>query len=304
MPSGVSVKSLTPVTGTGNTTRFRAVFQHSAGKHYLGYVLFLRTPNVAWYTAQGSCLVEYNRISNGIRLINDAGDGWLGPVSGVVIRPGAQTLENAQCAVNVASAIGQVTGDTMAVEANVTFKAGLAGVLGTFLQGFDTEGVFTGMTQFGNWVAPGTNGRSGPAIHAAQLNRSGSVYNLTASVRHTEGPANLALIHLRIGSKILGDPVCHIVYSPSAKKINLVDDTELALVSSTWMDPGAGTLSNSYCTVFGPGGGVSDAQFSQLGLTLRFNPATFSGPKYLYVNAFDNAGLLTHWVTANSITIE
>ncbi|HYI97548.1 MAG TPA: VCBS repeat-containing protein [Bryobacteraceae bacterium] len=304
LPDGVSVKSLTPVTGTGNTTRFRAIFQHSAGKHYLGYVLFLPTPNVVWYTAQGSCLVEYNRISNGIRLVNDAGDGWLGPVSGVVIRTGAETLENAQCTVNVASAAAQVTGNTMTVEANVTFKAGVAGVLGTFLQAFDTEGSYTGMTQFGNWVAPGTNSRSGPAIQAAQLTRSGAVYNLTASVRHTAGLANLSLVHVRIGPRILGDPVCHIIYSPSVKKINLVDDTDLALVSSTWMDPGAGTLSNSYCTVFGPGAGLNDAQFSQLGLTLRFNPVTFSGPKYLYVNAFDDAGLLTHWVTANSVTIE
>ena len=39
-----------------------------ATQHYLGYMLFLPTPNVVNFTATGSCLVEYNRISNGMRL--------------------------------------------------------------------------------------------------------------------------------------------------------------------------------------------------------------------------------------------
>jgi hypothetical protein len=34
-----------------------------------------------------SRLTEYNRISHGVRLINDTGTGWLGPASGVPIKP-------------------------------------------------------------------------------------------------------------------------------------------------------------------------------------------------------------------------
>ena len=57
--------SLTPVTGAGANQTFKAVFRHLDGSrgHYLGYLLLLPTPNIVWFTARGSCLVEYNRIS-------------------------------------------------------------------------------------------------------------------------------------------------------------------------------------------------------------------------------------------------
>jgi hypothetical protein len=303
VPSGVSVNSLQPVTGEGTTARFRAVFQHSAGKHYLGYILLLPTPNVVQYTALGSCLIEYNRISNGMRLINDAGDGWIGRLEGVRIGGAAELLENAQCAVNPAAATAQIRGDTMVVEATVTFKAGVAAVLGTFLQAFDTEGKFTGMTQFGNWVAPGTNHRSGPRSVAVTLERSAGVYNLGIAAAHTAGADNLSAIHVRIGARIIGAPVCHIVYFPSTKRMNLVNDAETGLVSDTWIEPGAGTLSNSQCTVFGPGSGSADAQGAYLFTKVQLNPVTFAGFKYVYMNVFDNNGLLTHWVTTNSVTV-
>lgn len=303
VPAGVSVSSLEPVAGQGNAGRFTAVFQHGEGKHYLGYILLLPTPNVVQYTALGSCLIEYNRISNGMRLINDAGNGWLGPISGVVIGPGAQNLENSQCSLHLSSASAQVTTTTMVVEASVTFKAGMAGVLSTFLQAFDTDGKYTGMTQFGNWVTPGTDSRSGPKALGLGLDLSAGVYNLSAAAGHTAGTAGLAAIHVRIGPKIVGAPVCHLVYVPSTKTMNLVNDSEAGVVSGTWIEPGAGTLSNSYCSIFG-GGAFDDGNSSHLNVKVKFNPVTFSGVKYVYMNVFDKAGLLTHWVTVNSVTVE
>ena len=72
---------------TGASGTFTATFRHPGGvsKHYLGYILFLPTPNVVSFRAQGSCLIEYNRISNGMRLIDNAGTGWLGPIEGVPV---------------------------------------------------------------------------------------------------------------------------------------------------------------------------------------------------------------------------
>ena len=73
------------VAGTQNSATFTGTYSHSAGVDslYLMYMLFLPTPNVVNFVAQGSCLVEYNRISNGMRLIDDAGTGWLGGISGI-----------------------------------------------------------------------------------------------------------------------------------------------------------------------------------------------------------------------------
>ena len=85
-PGAPSVVSFSPLSGSGTTGTFTATFQQSSGNHYFGYMLFLPTPN-RWYTATGSCLIEYNKYSNGVRLINNAGTGWLGGQSGIPIGP-------------------------------------------------------------------------------------------------------------------------------------------------------------------------------------------------------------------------
>ena len=161
------VLSLIPTTGSGYIGSFTGTFTHTGGatQHYLGYMLFLPTPNVVNYTATGSCLVEYNRISNGMRLIDNAGTGWLGGQSGIPLGTPGAVLTNNQCTVNVQNATAFVAGNTMSVNVPVTFQATLGPVLGTFLQALDVNGVWTGMTQFGNWVLPGApQTRSGPAI--------------------------------------------------------------------------------------------------------------------------------------------
>jgi hypothetical protein len=150
-----AVVSLNPRSGSGFTATFAATFSQSSNNHYLGYLLILPTPNVVNYTATGSCLIEYNKYSNGVRLIDDAGTDWLGPVSGEPIKPAAATLTNSRCSVNVANVIANISGSTMSVTAPVTFFQPLGPVLGTFLQAQDDKGVWTGMTQFGNWVLPG-----------------------------------------------------------------------------------------------------------------------------------------------------
>jgi hypothetical protein len=37
---------------------------------------------------------------------------------------------------------------------------------------------------------------------------------------------------------------------------------------------------------------------------MTFQPGTFGGPKNVYVNAFDNNGLLTHWVQGATMTVQ
>ena len=127
-PGAPSVVSFNPLSGSGTTGTFTATFQQSSGNHYLGYMLFLPTPNIVWYTATGSCLIEYNKYSNGVRLINNAGTGWLGGQSGIPIGPGAGVLTNNQCSVNVANVVANVSGNSMTVTAPVTFFGALGPV--------------------------------------------------------------------------------------------------------------------------------------------------------------------------------
>ena len=182
------VESLIPTTGAGSSGTFSGVFTHTGGatQHYLGYMLFLPTPNIVNFTATGSCLVEYNRISNGMRLIDNAGTGWIGGIEGIRLGTPGAVLDNNYCTVNVQSATAIVAGTQMTVNVPIVFKPALGPVLGTFLQAEDVNGLWTGMTQFGNWVLPGAPlVRTGPAIASIlPTTATGSAANYTITATH------------------------------------------------------------------------------------------------------------------------
>ena len=301
--AGIGVSALLPESGNGPSRTFTAFFTHGGGasQHYLGYMLFLRTPNVVWYTAKNSCLVEYNRISNGMRLINNAGDDWIGPVSGVPLGTPNSVLSNAQCSVNVTAATATVNGATMVVNVPVTFVSS-SPVSATFLQAFDVTGKYTGMTQMGNWVTGvASTPAPGPAITSVtNTSNGGSNHTFTIQSNHTGGVSQLSAIHLRIGSTIMAPGVCHVIYTPADNAINLIADNELSLV------PWTTTLQNSRCTINTAAvAKVSAGNNLTLSVPISFhNPTLFDGDRSFYANAFDIYGNLTHWVRGGSIRIQ
>ena len=310
-PSGeVGVGTITPRNGAGMSGTFTGTWTHTGGatQHYLGYMLFLPTPNVVNYTATGSCLVEYNRISNGMRLIDNAGTGWLGGQSGIALGTPGATLANNQCTANVQTATASVNGNTMTLTVSVTFNTVMGPVLGTFLQALDVHGTWTGMTQIGNWVLPGApQTRPGPSILGlSPSSAAGSSVTYAMSASHTSGATALAVMHLRITTTIVGQTACHVVYFPGSNTLNLINDAGTALVSPTGVAPGsANTLANGVCSVNAAGATAgSSGNTASFSVPMTFSAASFGGAKNVYLNAFDNAGLLTHWVQGGTLTVQ
>jgi Beta-propeller repeat len=307
--AGPGVASLTPISGANTSNTFTGVFTHSGGanQHYLGYMLFLPTPNVVNYNATGTCLIEYNRISNGIRLIDDAGTGWLGPLEGLAIGTPGASVSNNYCTVNIQNTTAIVAGANMTVIVPVTFKSTLGPVLGTFLQAQDVNGVWTGMTQFGNWTLPGAPAvRTGPTVNSVTPVFSvGSGATYTVSASHPSGVSALQSVHLLISDRIVGSPACHVYYVTGNNTLNLIGDNNLP-VSLTGVTPGTNvTLSNNRCSVnfAGSGVGVTGNRYT-ITLPLTFNKTTFAGTKNAYGIAFDNTGLTSHWVQSATLTVE
>lgn len=305
-----SVHSFSPLTGTASSGTFTATYKHTGGatQHYLGYILLLPTPNVVSYVATGSCLVEYNRISNGVRLINDAGTGWLGGQSGIPISPSAAVLQNSQCSVDVSKTVAVVDSDTMTVAAPITLKPAFPGVLATFLQSLDVTGAWTGMTQFGNWTAPGVNTRVGPKTQAlSPAIGSGNTALLNVTATHPHGAvSSLAMLHLLISDRIVGGTPCQIVYLPSTNTVNLINDAGTDM-SGNWISPGAGLVTNGRCSLSGVGMARTLSNQDRtmvVTLPVYFNTASFGGLKNLYLNVFDNSGLLSHWVHGGVWTVQ
>jgi len=302
------VVSLTPTNGSGLSGTFTGVFTHSGGatQHYLGYILFLPTPNIVQYTATGSCLVEYNRISNAMRLINDAGTNWLPGIIGLPIGK-VGSLTNSHCTLNVGQSSAVINGTIMTVTAAMMFNPGFGGELATFMQAFDVTGAYTGMTQFGNWVATASFQKPGPYIvDMTPTSGTGSSATLTFTAGHTSGVSSLSFVTMLVSPVIVGAPACQAFYFPASNTLNLVNDSGSAMVSANGIVPGtAGTLSNSRCSINTGSASSSPAGNNvTVALPMTFNPSTFGGAKNIYLNAFDDFGKLSHWVTSATWTVQ
>jgi hypothetical protein len=261
------------------------------------------------FTAQGSCLIEFNNISSGMRLINDAGTGWIGPPSGLTIGTTPGALSNSYCTVHVQNATAFRSGNTLSVTVPVTFTNLLGPVLGTFLQAQDITSVWTGMTQMGNWVIPGAPAvRPGPAIvniQPATVVGSTAAYSITTT--SPTGVAGLETVNLLISDRIVGGTPCHVIYFPQSNLVNLVNDAGNGFVSAGVTPGSFGFLGNSRCQV-----NTSTMSVSSSGANLTvivpmgFSTTTFSGTKGVWGNAFDRGPnqLTSHWVQGGILTVQ
>ena len=304
-PSVPDVISLAPISGTGTSGTFTATFRHPGGiaKHYLGYILFLPTPNVVSFQAQGSCLIEYNRISNGMRLIDNSGKGWLGPIEGVPVTPSTVPLSNNACTVNVAGTSVTLSGTDMVISVPVTFNAAtVTQVLGTFIQEDDVNGNWTDFRQFGNWIVPGATTKPGPfVVGATPASGSGSAATFSITVGHTSGTPTISDVHIRFNTAIVGGTPCHAVYFAN-NTIALINDAGTALVGPVTL--GSAPLTTGRCSI---GAGASrslSANTLTINLPMTFSSANFGGSKNVYVDAFDIYGAVTHWVQTGTWTVQ
>jgi hypothetical protein len=252
-------------------------------------------------------LIEYNRISNGMRLIDNSGTGWLGGESGIPLGTPGAVLTNNQCTVNVQNATASFGPNTMSVTVAIMFKNALSPTMATFLQAADVKNNWTGMTQFGNWTLASSTARPGPSITGiASSTTSGSSVVYVIGAGHTGGASALSMVHLLISNRILGGVSCQAIYFPLSNTLNLINDMGTQLISSSGVAPGTlGSLANSRCSM-----NTSQASRTVAGNTLtvtipmNFQPGMFGGLKNVYVNVFDNNGLLTHWVQGATLMVQ
>jgi parallel beta-helix repeat protein len=304
------VISLSPTSGSGASGTFTAVFRHPNGAptpatqgHYLGYILFLPTPNVVSFNAQGTCLIEYNRISNGMRLINNAGNNWIGPPEGVLVAPSTAPLSNNACTVNVAGVTAVLSGTDMTVTVPVTFNAAnVTATLATFIQENDVNDNWTDFRQFGNWTVPGAPLEAGPnVLSATPTSGAGNSMTLTATMSHSGGASQLGEIHIRFNTTIVGGSPCHAVYFATNNTIALINDAGTALVGPVAL---GNPLSTSRCNLAAGATRSMSGNNLVLNLPFTFSPAHFAGAKNTYINAFDLYGAVTHWVKTGTWTVQ
>ncbi|HYW43244.1 MAG TPA: hypothetical protein VE959_10345, partial [Bryobacteraceae bacterium] len=114
--------------------------------------------------------------------------------------------------------------------------------------------------------------------------------------------ADIGVVNVLVNDYLNGNHACYIAYSQPGNALYLVNDAGTGLLPAIVLN-GAGTLSNSQCTITGAGSSATGSG-SSLALTLNTSFAdSFSGSRIFYlavrdVNEANNTGWqsLVAWI--------
>jgi aryl-phospho-beta-D-glucosidase BglC (GH1 family) len=139
VPSAVSV---TPGTGSGLAQTFALSMSDTGGAGAIATAYLVVN---ATLSGSSGCFIEYNRVTNTLRLANDAASAWLGPVT-----PGmGSSIGNSQCTLNPAGSSVTTSGNTITVNVALSFNAGFAGAKSLWLGVTDVSGAESGFQNLG-----------------------------------------------------------------------------------------------------------------------------------------------------------
>ena len=136
---------VTPSSGGGASQTFGFQFSDASGATDLTTVsvLFHSTPSAA-----NGCAVVYNRVTNALSLLTDAGGAPPGSIT-----PGSGTQENSQCILNGAGSSVSAAGTILTLNLAISFQPPMAGATSIYMQSADLSSS-TGWELKGSWTVP------------------------------------------------------------------------------------------------------------------------------------------------------
>jgi hypothetical protein len=267
--------TLNPASGMGSQQVFSAQVTDVLGATDLSTVGILINSTAS---ASGACAVIYNRAPNTFALLTDSGAV---PASGLT--PGASgTQSNSQCTLIASSSGASASGNTLTVNASVSFATAFAGNKNTYVEA-------TNLFQSASWTQAGTWTASVPLTSSVTpASGSGTAQVFALQVGDPLGTSDLNFVELAVNSTSSVTNACAVIYNRAQNTLALLTDAGAPPAST--ITPGSGTQSNSQCTLSGVGSTVSaSGNTLTVNLSLAFLPA-FSGAKNTYTQA---AGALT-----------
>jgi hypothetical protein len=96
-----------------------------------------------------SCLVYYDRASNMIAVLNDAGTAYNSGMAGA-----SGTVMNSRCSITLMNTTRTVSGNTLTLNLAMSFTGAFSGATDVFLYGANTAGLNSGWQQRGTWTVP------------------------------------------------------------------------------------------------------------------------------------------------------
>jgi hypothetical protein len=277
---GTSPVSTTPAVGSGSGSQvFTFVFTDPRGWQDLDVVNVLINN---FLDGRNACYLAYSRSAGVLYLVADNGGTLLGlPLNG------SSSVSNSQCTVNGVGSNAAGGGNNLTLNVNLSFSSStFAGNKITYMAARDLQGGNSGWQALGVWNVPGQN--TFPSVVSVNPS-SGSGLNkiFTFTFSDTHGYQDLGVENILINNFLDGRQACYLAYSRPFSVLYLVNDTGTALSTGLTLG-GAGSISNSQCTVNAAG---SSATGSGNNLTLVLNMSfttAFDGNRVIYMAARDS----------------
>jgi len=295
--AGVTADSASPNAGSGATQTFALQYSDSAGATDLltTWVWFNAT---FASTSTNTCMLQYNRASNTILLLNDASTVWTPGTLG-----SASTLQNAQCAINLAGSSVTLSGNTLTLNLATTFKSAFAGAKNIYMYAANGFNVNSGWQTRGTWTVPGAGVATVTADSATPNTGAGASQVFALQYSDTLGATDLATTWVWFNASFASTSTnsCMLFYNRATSTLYLLNDGQ------SWL-PGtlgtAATLQNSQCAVNLAGSSVTiSGNTLTLNLAMSFKPA-YAGAKSIYMYGANAANVNSGWQTRGTWTAQ
>ncbi len=277
--------SVSPSGQTGMTQTFTLTYSDTNGTADLAEARAMFNTNLGMANA---CVVRFSRSANSFYIMNDAGTALVGPLT-----PGsAGSLKNTQCTLNGVGSSVSFSGNSMIVNAAVTFDPGFLGPKTIYMLAQDNAGAQSGWQVRGAWTP---RADTPPTADSVTPNgQSGATQTFTLTYSDVDGSADLFEGRVMFNKQWSMVGACDVRYIRSGNALYIMNDAGTAILGP--LTPGsAGTLKNSQCTVNGAGSAVSYSANSMiLSLSLTFDPG-FTGLKNMYMLAVDKENGQSGW---------
>ena len=138
-------EGVTPNSGGGASQTFGFQFSDASGVTDLTTVLALFNSSPS---AANGCAVVYDRVTNALSLLTDAGGQPAGSIT-----PGSGTQENSHCVLNGAGSSVSAAGTILTLNLAISFRPPMAGATSIYMQAANLS-TSTGWELRGNWTVP------------------------------------------------------------------------------------------------------------------------------------------------------
>lgn len=285
-----SVVSLAPVSGSGASQIFTLVFSDPSGAADLGSVQVIFGASASTFANTCAVLV---RPATGDITLQEGGSSKLGS---------AGTIQNNQCAINVAVSSGSSSGTAYGLALAVVFKPAYASALNIYAIATTLENAHTEWLQMGTWTATAATPAAPQIISAAPSSGNGTSGTFAFTYSNGAGLADLSSVQAIFGTSTSAAGSCYVSVQPVTGRVWLNNDADSSWGSAINLGT-SGTLQNSQCSV---DVGASTATGSEtsytVSLAITFKGA-YAGAKNIYGYAVSTVGGASAWQALGAWTV-